>query len=418
MKIKHIVTACLVASFAAVQTTAHNAPAATSTPAQQANSRKADRGKPTDGAAATRVAPFSEPGVKFEGGISVSDVKTTPSMDSIRLVMTISVSDRAVPKDQSMALVPVVTNGSNLAEFPYVLVNSKFQHENYKRQLNYKSAALMARPPKKVSVASGDYMGESIDYDYSIKREAWMDGGTFRLRYELISPAGERNYFTTVISTSPPAPPVVVEKVVYKQAPSRQTAAAAPAPVPAAVTPATVPPPVVTKGSHTYSGNAMLDFESGQSTLLPDYKRNPAQLAAIKGVMNIIQNNPGTKISKLEIVGCASPDGSSAGNDKLASGRANAFAAYLQKTYGITASQMKVSSIGEDWDGLRQAVENTPSIPYQTSVLAVIDGTDSVDVKESKLKAIAGGRVWQMLVGTIFPRLRRVTYSIAYVVSD
>lgn len=53
--------------------------------------------------------------------------------------------------------------------------------------------------------------------------------------------------------------------------------------------------------------------------------------------------------------------------------RAKALKDYLQRAYALPEGIFRVSSVGEDWSGLRQLVEES-DLPDRERVLRIIDG--------------------------------------------
>jgi outer membrane protein OmpA-like peptidoglycan-associated protein len=358
----------------------------------------------------------------YDGDVRITDIKTATVGDSLRLEMKLAITDSATTKNNSLSITPILSDGKNEKKLPYVLVNGRLKNQLYQRKLAFaKDTAFMNNLPKQMVVLDRNFQSVTLAYSETFKHEPWMDNGMLNIRWSFSSYAGENQFYTT------PAGPITPPKpIAPPPPPPAPKPAPKPAPQPVVVVvekPAPEPPKpvvhtvVVTQGRHTFSGDAYLDFESGRSALLPNYKRNPDELEKIGDVMNEIRNNPKVKVNSIEIVGNASPDGGFNSNDQLALARAQSLADYLTSIYGVERGSLRVRSNAEDWKGLRDMVVES-NMQYKEQTLSMIDSDLAPDTKEARLKGLAGGRNWRTMSSTMFPRLRRVTYNIDYEVSD
>jgi len=94
-------------------------------------------------------------------------------------------------------------------------------------------------------------------------------------------------------------------------------------------------------------------------------------------------------------------------NEGLALGRARAFREYLIRQFGLSAHLFRVSGVAEDWDGLRELVEE--SRMYQKEeILRIIDQTGIFEGRELKLMLLENGYPYREMLRLMFPELRRV----------
>jgi hypothetical protein len=164
---------------------------------------------------------------------------------------------------------------------------------------------------------------------------------------------------------------------------------------------------------YTFSGTANLDFVTGSSALIPTFGRNAAELDAIDEPLGRIGATPGSTLVAITITGYSSPDGRYDTNASLAWDRATALSRYLQVRHSIPPGLIRIRAVGENWSALRTAVvENAGSWPSE--VMTIIDSPDAPDAKESRLRRLENGRVWQRMEREIFPQLRKVDYTIDY----
>jgi hypothetical protein len=160
----------------------------------------------------------------------------------------------------------------------------------------------------------------------------------------------------------------------------------------------------------TIQGTARLDFDTSSAVLAPDRGRNPGELAAIT---DAVVRTGATRIIGITVTGYSSPDGRSETNAALARDRAAALGRYLQEMYRLPANAVVVRGEGEDWVGLRGMV-GASSLPYISEILKVIDSSSAPDAKESLMRRMMGGQIWQRMEREIFPELRKVDYTIEY----
>ncbi|MDE6811392.1 MAG: hypothetical protein K2J15_03485, partial [Muribaculaceae bacterium] len=161
------------------------------------------------------------------------------------------------------------------------------------------------------------------------------------------------------------------------------------------------------------SKTAFVNYKVSSTVLLPDYKSNPRELAAILATIDSVRNDKDLTVNSVLIHGYASPEGSYALNTRLAAGRTEALRAYVDKHYGF-GSKLKTASTPEDWAGLREWVAKS-TLTNKAGILKVIDSGITPDEKDAKLKSLYPSD-YTILLSTVYPTLRRSDYKIAYTV--
>ncbi len=117
----------------------------------------------------------------------------------------------------------------------------------------------------------------------------------------------------------------------------------------------------------------------------------------------------------MRIEGFASPEGSYANNVRLAEGRAVSLADYVRTLYSFGRDVFSISSVPENWAGLRAYVSGA-QMEDSTGILAIIDDTSlAPDPREAKLKK-AYPQEYAFLLKNVYPGLRRSDYAVQYVV--
>ena len=210
--------------------------------------------------------------------------------------------------------------------------------------------------------------------------------GPTKLALNLCYDFGKR----TVMAPPPPPP---VAKVVYK--PQYRLAY--------------ITPKAEAEKTRQLSGRAFIDFVVNKTDIRPDYRGNAAELAKVVQTIDVVRRDTFTTITHVSIHGYASPEGSYQNNTRLAEGRAQAFASYVQGLISLPQSIFTVKSTPEDWEGLEKHLDSP-------QLLAIIrDATLTPDQKEQRLKR-QYPREWKLMLDSIFPALRHSDYEVSYTV--
>lgn len=159
---------------------------------------------------------------------------------------------------------------------------------------------------------------------------------------------------------------------------------------------------------------AQLIFRSGSDIINRDLGNNAAILDEADRRLSEVNDDPDLKITRLDFVGFASPEGSRESNYRLSERRANAFANYLTRQLHLDRSIISVRGDGEDWAGVRQLVEDSPHLQDRSALLSIIDSTRDMDARDAEIKRLSGGVTYQILLKDIYPQVRRTVYTVAY----
>ncbi len=134
----------------------------------------------------------------------------------------------------------------------------------------------------------------------------------------------------------------------------------------------------------------------------------------IDKIIREVREDTNLTITKFNITGYSSPDGSTQSNLRLSEQRAKAFVKYFQDNYGIDPSYLDVDWKGEDWEGFRKIIEES-NVQDKTTILGILDTERNPDLAKAKLKKLSGGSTYRVLLNDYFPRLRRNEYTISYI---
>ena len=160
---------------------------------------------------------------------------------------------------------------------------------------------------------------------------------------------------------------------------------------------------------------ARFNYRQGRYELLRDFGNNAAEFKRVDEFIKSFVNDKNLNVSDFAIDGYASPEGNFQSNITLSKNRAYSFASYLKTTYNIASNRMKINWYGEDWDGLRKAVEAS-SLTNKKQIVDIIDKYDTDVKREAAISALDGGVTFAKLLKDFYPPLRRNVYSVSYVV--
>jgi hypothetical protein len=147
-------------------------------------------------------------------------------------------------------------------------------------------------------------------------------------------------------------------------------------------------------------------FRLGEKQLDLGYMNNGKSLDVLIKDLNALAADSNYIVSKLRIVGVASPDGrSEAINIDLAQRRAESIKSYIAPRVNLPSSRIEIEDKGENWEGLRELVAAS-YMPGKKEVLRIIDGVTDRDRRKSRLMFLQGGVPYKYMLKNFFPGLR------------
>lgn len=164
-------------------------------------------------------------------------------------------------------------------------------------------------------------------------------------------------------------------------------------------------------------GKAYVDFKVNQTVILPEFGHNPFELAKIRESIDAIRNNDDTKITSMSITGYASPEGSFSNNVRLAKGRTEALAAYVNNLYRFPIGFISTSWVPEDWEGVRKFLLDNPTFANRDQILAIVDFNMDPDAKNDLIKR-EFPISYRYMLENVYPPLRHSDYRVEYQVKS
>lgn len=125
-------------------------------------------------------------------------------------------------------------------------------------------------------------------------------------------------------------------------------------------------------------------------------------------IIGQMTSDPRSKVKGTQIIAYASPEGDVKHNNDLSSNREkSAKQAFDKLTRKVNTGEVKTRSIGEDWEGFRDLVQNS-SIEDRDLILRVLSMYSDPNVREREIRNLSS--VYQSLANSILPELRRARF--------
>ncbi len=159
-------------------------------------------------------------------------------------------------------------------------------------------------------------------------------------------------------------------------------------------------------------GSAYIDFIVNRTDIRENYRNNPRELKKIIESIGVIKNDPDATITRLTIMGFASPEGSYENNVRLAMGRTEALKEYVRKMYDFNPEIMFTNYEPEDWEGLRAWLE-TATIPNRDKIMEIVNSGLAPDPKDAAIKN-QFPKEYKLLLDSVYPALRHSDYTVRY----
>lgn len=125
-----------------------------------------------------------------------------------------------------------------------------------------------------------------------------------------------------------------------------------------------------------------------------------------------MRDNKDAKVKKISLCGYASPEGPYANNVRLAEGRTVALREYVRKQYEFPENLFSVSSVPEDWKGLREAVAKS-ELADKDQIIEFIDSDYPIEKRNDRLRQLFPD-TYPYLLKYVYSGLRHTDYVVNY----
>lgn len=311
------------------------------------------------------------------------------------LQMEISIKGKTFAKHEALRITPKLVSKEGFYLFPDVVIQRRNKQKAYNRWMSTRSGKQLTKitPPDQIIgvKAKADTV---IHYAVKVPYQNWMDDALFAVNEEVIGYREKTKM--NVYSLS--------HKVARATRALPQTEVIVATP----------------KGKiRSFHEKAHLDFEVDEVQIVREFGNNAQELDRIGNFIAEVGGNKEIKPQTFLIKGFASPDGTYAHNARVAQERSQALKDYILDRFALPVApeNLNVISIGEDWDGLKAAIE-AETMEYKDEVLSIIEQVADLERREALLRKLDGGKVWKILLMDYFPSLRRVECQVDYLLNE
>ncbi|MBR6457244.1 MAG: OmpA family protein [Bacteroidales bacterium] len=158
----------------------------------------------------------------------------------------------------------------------------------------------------------------------------------------------------------------------------------------------------------TYSTETSILFDVNSSDVRNN-SQNKNALDVYKSYLRELENDPRYNVTSAEIVAYASPEGGVDLNDKLSEDRAKAAEKTWTRMGNGLSDSIKVSSVGQDWEGFKEAMANS-DIEDKDLILRVLSMYSDPEVREAEIKNLSF--IYEDIKKDVFPGLRRASFVV------
>lgn len=303
--------------------------------------------------------------------------------------------DMVVKSNDMVIYTPIIVSANNNAdriEMPSVVVTGNKRNKILNRQQHLDGKTSILGVPQTI-LKKNKNSQQTIEYSNTIPYSNWMQGATLAVETAV---SGCADCFEQTDDLL-----VATNILAEKEFPTFSLVY--------------IEPEVELVKARSDSHTATFNFVVNRYELLRDYKDNKSKFDEVDKIIGEIAGNDDMEITEFSIAGYASPEGSASHNKMLAENRADAFANYLVTKFNVLKNKFTVESFGEDWNGLRKAVE-VSTITDKSDILNIINTIDNPDARDVPLKKLSNGDTYRTLLNDFYPPLRRTEYTIAYIV--
>lgn len=319
----------------------------------------------------------------------------------LALDMSVNLSQVRIVPDCTVFLVPVLRSGSDSLELAPLMLNGPQSDRMYrrKRALGYQLERLSEKPY--LVLREGEHPLPAVSYRARLPYADWMAKAELLLR-DVSCDCDARLQPVRVEVTRIPPVQVVLKDTVLVHDTIYMSAKKTP----------------VWKETTEYKGyRADIYFPGGSFEIIPEHYLNREAWWKFNQEVGSLQARKGNTLLGITVTGYASPEGSYEMNESLARRRAQILKSYLEQHSPDMYIEVRTAWVAEDWDELEKMVV-TSQLPEREKILEIIRNISDSEARKAKLKILAGGRVWAILLKEYFPKLRRVSCRIDYLKTE
>lgn len=338
-------------------------------------------------------------GQHYRGGIAFYQHALIQKGDSLYIDFGIQAEGQCVAPDEYLTLTPVLKLGESEKRLPPVVLNG------HKRQKLYNRMQVLDKNNESfypaIVIDAGKQDSVTIPYKMAVAYEEWMKDASLFLEQMTCGCGLQQREISVEILAAGISPEQLTPQVAtYDMKPQVNY----------------ITPVAEAAKQREEQLSVYLDFVVGESVILPLFGDNLSGLSRINMLVNRLKGDKNISITCMRVEGYASPEGMYELNSRLSQARAAALKTYLEGMYGFGGDMVKAEGKSEDWQGLEKLLEET-NFPYRDKALGIIHTTGISGGREARLMALQGGFPYRQMKAELFPKLRRVVYTVSYTVA-
>lgn len=317
-------------------------------------------------------------------GVMVRDIELEPRDGRMVVDMLFDISDLRLRSNYSLQITPILSNGSEMVQLPPVMVDGRRRSIVHQRQRSDEYESI------NTYVRRYNNKDQVVEYDADIPMESWMEGSELILREEWCSchdvPISEELMAVAQVAQSTPMPVQTDIQPTPSQVVSDKTPRMA---------------YVIPKSDTENHSQGDLDiyFAVNKSDINSSLMDNSAEMKDIAAALGQ------SGVSKIHLMGYASPEGPYEFNRALAARRAEAVKSYL-KGHGVSDGvDIVVDSSPANWDEVKRLLGET-FIENWRGIVAIIDDQSVAPADKNNAIRAKYPVEYDFMLRTWYPRLR------------
>jgi outer membrane protein OmpA-like peptidoglycan-associated protein len=357
--------------------------------------------------------------------LTITQSRVQRTGEKVNVSLRIEAGRRAAKDGRTLIVMPLLSDGFYKWSMPIVVVRGR-KADRILRRHKWAGEIDPLIPAIDAGAIVLKRKGEFVDYRTTFDFQPWMAGSDFVIEAISVGRVGYQRFEDKPILAN-----VMPNPVVEEVAPAAEEIVAAmpivvPEPVPVPVTTAekiavvsSFILPYAALEQHTpdeiFEGhdddNMQIFFRNGSHIIDHTIAGNDVSLKNVLASIRQIDTSGDSRVRAIMVAGFASIDGPAKYNEQLAMRRALALKKLIVARTHLPENMVTVYCGGEDWDGLRRAVEKSPDVPQKREVLHIIDTVPLWDKvtrtgREGELMKLDGGRTYKWMERHMFPKLR------------
>ncbi|MCI1682100.1 MAG: DUF3868 domain-containing protein [Bacteroides sp.] len=344
----------------------------------------------------------------YKGQLDITDKDLSVSKGKLHVGMSVNYENLQLSSNESLTLTPLLKSEKCVLELPPMVVNGCIRQRVYHRKQVLSSKQRSRLKPASASSAPAVVAKNNrkkvrqLAYNIQVPYLDWMEGASLVLR-------------TSECGCNGKPAGIYEDKIAEGVKMSRLHTSSIGTDIDSCYLALTNIVPLVDgedtlhvqKGCIPYWGSNGLDQ---LSTGKQDYEI----CFRLREAIHSLEHQSGLTVTRLKVMGYGSPEGDYRKNEKVSLRRALALKDYLRENYVAGNVPFEVNWVAEDWDSIRTLVRDS-NMPLRQAVADIINTVDLTKGRERTLLKLADGAPYKYLVEYIFPKVRRVEYSIDYV---